>query len=281
MRRYLEPYRGAARHLRGRAARPRPHRPATTRASPFSMPVLAIHTSDHYNGVSELHGEVSRKMWQGLWPELPDARGPHRVDHQRRAHRVVGRVARWARSSRATSARAGPSSATTPSSGRAPHEIPDAELWQVHEHRRHRLVQHARRWLRAAAERRGAPARGARAGRRGARPARAHDRLRAALRDLQAGDAALHATSSASRSSSATRSARCSSSSPARRTRRTAAARSSFARSSTPSRDAGPARARRLPRGLRHAHGARAGERRRRVAQHAAPPATRRAARAG
>jgi starch phosphorylase len=35
-------------------------------------------------------------------------------------------------------------------------EIPDAELWQVHEHRRHRLVQHARRWLRAAAERRGA-----------------------------------------------------------------------------------------------------------------------------
>jgi starch phosphorylase len=35
-------------------------------------------------------------------------------------------------------------------------EIPDAELWQVHEHRRHRLVQHARRWLRASAERRGA-----------------------------------------------------------------------------------------------------------------------------
>jgi starch phosphorylase len=36
------------------------------------------------------------------------------------------------------------------------YEIPDAELWQVHEHRRHRLVQHARRWLRTAADKRGA-----------------------------------------------------------------------------------------------------------------------------
>jgi starch phosphorylase len=35
-------------------------------------------------------------------------------------------------------------------------EIPDAELWAVHEHRRHRLVQHARHWGRLAAEARGA-----------------------------------------------------------------------------------------------------------------------------
>ena len=38
----------------------------------------------------------------------------------------------------------------------ADRQIHDAELWQVHEHRRHRLVTHARRWLRGAAERRGA-----------------------------------------------------------------------------------------------------------------------------
>ena len=93
----------------------------------------------------------------------------------------------------------------------------DAELWaarrtrsptpssgQVHEHRRHRLVQLARRWLRAAAERRGGVARGDRRVRRGARPARAHHRLRAPLRDLQARDAPLHAISSASSGSSAT-----------------------------------------------------------------------------
>ena len=97
----------------------RPRRRRATRRAPFSMPVLAIRTADHYNGVSELHGEVSRKMWQGLWPDLPDARDPHRVDHQRRAHAPRGSRPRWARSSRATSARAGPSSSTTRSSGSA------------------------------------------------------------------------------------------------------------------------------------------------------------------
>jgi starch phosphorylase len=37
----------------------------------FSMPVLALRLSDYRNGVSKLHGEVSRKMWQYLWPETP------------------------------------------------------------------------------------------------------------------------------------------------------------------------------------------------------------------
>ena len=35
----------------------------------FSMPVLALHLSNHTNAVSELHGEVARKMWNFLWPE--------------------------------------------------------------------------------------------------------------------------------------------------------------------------------------------------------------------
>ncbi|MCC6146940.1 MAG: alpha-glucan family phosphorylase [Anaerolineaceae bacterium] len=36
----------------------------------FSMPVLALRLSNHRNAVSELHGQVSRKMWQFLWPGL-------------------------------------------------------------------------------------------------------------------------------------------------------------------------------------------------------------------
>jgi len=35
----------------------------------FSMPVLAFYLSNHANAVSELHGEVARKMWNMLWPE--------------------------------------------------------------------------------------------------------------------------------------------------------------------------------------------------------------------
>lgn len=35
----------------------------------FSMPVLAIHMSSFRNGVSELHGQVARKMWQFLFED--------------------------------------------------------------------------------------------------------------------------------------------------------------------------------------------------------------------
>jgi glycogen phosphorylase len=36
----------------------------------FNMTVLALHLSAKRNGVSKLHGEVSREMWQSVWPEL-------------------------------------------------------------------------------------------------------------------------------------------------------------------------------------------------------------------
>jgi starch phosphorylase len=35
----------------------------------FSMPVLALRLSEQRNAVSELHGQVSRRMWQFLWPD--------------------------------------------------------------------------------------------------------------------------------------------------------------------------------------------------------------------
>jgi starch phosphorylase len=35
----------------------------------FSMTVLALKMSGKHNGVSKLHGEVSRKMWSWLWPD--------------------------------------------------------------------------------------------------------------------------------------------------------------------------------------------------------------------
>jgi starch phosphorylase len=35
----------------------------------FSMTVLALKMSGYHNGVSKLHGEVSRKMWSWLWPK--------------------------------------------------------------------------------------------------------------------------------------------------------------------------------------------------------------------
>jgi starch phosphorylase len=37
----------------------------------FSMTVLGLHLSSRHNGVSDLHGQVARKMWQFLWPNVP------------------------------------------------------------------------------------------------------------------------------------------------------------------------------------------------------------------
>ena len=42
----------------------------------FSMTVLALRLSGHNNGVSKLHGETSREMWQFLWPETPVSEVP-------------------------------------------------------------------------------------------------------------------------------------------------------------------------------------------------------------
>ncbi|MDQ3313307.1 MAG: alpha-glucan family phosphorylase [Verrucomicrobiota bacterium] len=38
---------------------------------PFSMTILALRASRHANGVSKLHGEVSRGLWKNVWAGVP------------------------------------------------------------------------------------------------------------------------------------------------------------------------------------------------------------------
>ncbi|MEZ4516706.1 MAG: alpha-glucan family phosphorylase [Chloroflexota bacterium] len=42
----------------------------------FNMTVLALNMAGQRNGVSRLHGEVSRQMWQKMWPEVPEDEVP-------------------------------------------------------------------------------------------------------------------------------------------------------------------------------------------------------------
>ncbi|HET9110239.1 MAG TPA: alpha-glucan family phosphorylase [Ktedonobacterales bacterium] len=44
--------------------------------SGFSMTVLAIHLSTRRNGVSRLHGDVSREMWRSLWSDVEASEAP-------------------------------------------------------------------------------------------------------------------------------------------------------------------------------------------------------------
>lgn len=42
----------------------------------FSLTVFAINVSRFYNGVSELHGKIAKKMWRDAWPEIPLSENP-------------------------------------------------------------------------------------------------------------------------------------------------------------------------------------------------------------
>jgi starch phosphorylase len=48
----------------------------TNAQEPFCMTVLALKLSRAANGVSELHGQVSRHMWQSLYPGVPEDKVP-------------------------------------------------------------------------------------------------------------------------------------------------------------------------------------------------------------
>ena len=42
----------------------------------FKMPILALRLSSYINGVSKLHGQISREMWSSLWPGAPVSEVP-------------------------------------------------------------------------------------------------------------------------------------------------------------------------------------------------------------
>ncbi|MGQ0678923.1 MAG: alpha-glucan family phosphorylase [Actinomycetota bacterium] len=45
--------------------------PGTDPSGPFNMAVMSLKLSARANSVSKLHGEVSRSMFRGLWPDVP------------------------------------------------------------------------------------------------------------------------------------------------------------------------------------------------------------------
>lgn len=122
----------------------------------FSMAVLAIRMSNSANGVSRLHGKISRSMWQNIWPGVPEEDIPighvNNGVHARSwmssglinlVDRYLGAV-RWQHD---------PADLDVWSSIT---EVPDDELWRIHERCRQRLVLWTRRRYRAQLESHGA-----------------------------------------------------------------------------------------------------------------------------
>ena len=52
------------------------HRPDESVDEPFNMAVMGMHLAERRNGVSALHGEVSREMFADLWPGVPEDETP-------------------------------------------------------------------------------------------------------------------------------------------------------------------------------------------------------------
>jgi starch phosphorylase len=121
----------------------------------FCMTVLALRMAARSNGVAQLHGEVSRRMWQGLWPGVPESEIP--IVHITNGVHFQSWISRDMKElyDRYLGPRWREEPADQSVWKRAEH-IAAEELWRTHERRRERLVAFARRRLRAQLERRGA-----------------------------------------------------------------------------------------------------------------------------
>jgi len=119
----------------------------------LSMPILALRLSEYRNAVSELHGQVARKMWQFLWPGC-------KVDEVPITHVTNGvHTGTWlARRMRLLYERYLGSDwlehVDDPGLWQQIEAIPDSEMWIVRRHLKRKLVAYMRerarlQWLNA------------------------------------------------------------------------------------------------------------------------------------
>jgi starch phosphorylase len=112
---------------------------ASNQEEPMNLTVLALRMSGFRNGVSELHGDVSRKLWASVWPGIPQKEIP--IYHITNgihtsswiSHDMASLYDRYL----------GPGWHEKPADSgvwKAVEHIPETELWRTHERRRERLV---------------------------------------------------------------------------------------------------------------------------------------------
>lgn len=120
----------------------------------FGLTVLALRLSAYSNGVSRLHGKVSRAMWRAIWPSLPLDEVPitHITNgvHPRSwiTHDMIDLLDRYF----------GPDFLDTPTNREIwdrIDRISDEEMWRTHERRRERMVAFVRSRLTEQLTRRG------------------------------------------------------------------------------------------------------------------------------
>ncbi len=122
------------------------------RSEAFSMAVLALRTSRFANGVSRLHGRVSRTMWRPIWPDTPEDDVPigHVTNGVHTQTWVDPALARLLDQHAGQAWRGTPQDEAS-WSGVA--SIPDEQLWAQRNDARRTLVEYVRRRATATARR--------------------------------------------------------------------------------------------------------------------------------
>ncbi len=120
----------------------------------FNMAVMGLRLAQRANGVSRLHGQVSRRMFAGLWPDFDETEVPiGSVTNGVHAPTWVAREL-WELAER----EGGRALVEEAQNWRAIEKVPDATLWEVRRVLRGHLVEEVRRRLRDSWLQRGASA---------------------------------------------------------------------------------------------------------------------------
>lgn len=113
----------------------------------FAMTVLALKLSKLHNGVSKLHGEVSRDMWKWLYPEKPVEQVPI-ISITNGIHPFTWLAPGMRRIYDAYLGRGWEHEIDNTARWQKVYEIPDDVLWQTHSELKNQLITNARTRLR-------------------------------------------------------------------------------------------------------------------------------------
>ncbi len=105
----------------------------------FNMTVLALRFSNYRNGVSQLHGEVSRRMWHVLWPDRPEEEVPisHITNGVHLPSWISGPLDRLFRKYLGHDWQ---ERHDDPDLWERLEDVPDAELWALHEDQKRKMM---------------------------------------------------------------------------------------------------------------------------------------------
>ena len=121
---------------------------------PFKMAILALRLSSYINGVSKLHGQISREMFSSLWPGLPVNEVP--IKSITNGVHIKSWISDEMNSLYERYLRPSWTDVTIDKSvWNNIDQIPDEELWRAHQRCKERLIVFARNRLKAQMQRRG------------------------------------------------------------------------------------------------------------------------------